>query len=135
MFLIYADNAHREVNAALQQHATHVINRTTMSMTKTPHQADATVADIKQIIYELGELKNYAVVPYSEQQFIESSSHERLTCMHPACGMDTEGMDSLAAEVVELTAKLLESRELANTLDVALQRTIDELAELKENDD
>lgn len=126
MFLIYADNAHREVNASLQQHATHVINRTTMSMTKTPHQADATVADIKQIIYELGELKNYAIVPYSEQQFIESSAHERLTCMHPNCGMAS------VAEL-ELEQALNENRELKAKVD-ELQSAYNELEAMHNND-
>ena len=133
MFLIYADNAHREVNASLQQHATHVINRTTMSMTKTPHQADATVADIKQIIYELGELKNYAIVPYSEQQFIESSAHERLTCMHPNCGTEDTSIDRIADLERDAGELHDENRELKAKVD-ELQSAYNELEAMHNND-
>ena len=133
MFLIYADNAHREVNAALQQHATHVINRTTMSMTKTPHLADATVADIKQIIYELGELKNYAIVPYSEQQFLESPGHERLTCMHPACGTEDTSIDRIADLEREAGGLQDENRELKVKVD-ELQSAYNELEAMRNDD-
>jgi len=84
VLLVFGDNLHRDLDPALAAKADLIINRTSHAMLKTPWLERETREAIDQICTELGRTK-LMIVPFSEQEFMESPQHELLNCPHPGC--------------------------------------------------